>query len=152
MNKSRRMFQRNRSQGSDLSDLLRLSALSVGASMLGILIISFFVALIAFNTKDPLSAITPFAVISICFVSVASGFISNKLCKASVLTAGLLSGVMLTLLILIVAMFLRSDGNPILASGARVLMHIIPIPLSVLGSFLGSLKPKAKRRTTIHRR
>ena len=137
---------------SGIADILKLSALSVAISLAGMIVVSFFAALILFGTEDPLSAVVPTSVTLICLVSLASGFLSHKLCKLSPVFTGLLSGVILAIFVLIVALLLKDGSSPALASGTRVIMHIIPIPLSVLGAFLGSLKPQQRHRTTIRRR
>ena len=129
--------------------LLRLSAISVGIALIGMIILAFLAALILIKTEDPTGAIAPLSIVLICAASLASGFISHKLCKTSPVLSGLLSGAILAIFILVVALFLKNDSS---ASGGRVAMHLIPLPLSTLGSFLGSIKPKARRRTTIRRR
>ena len=144
--------RKSSSKGSDFTDILKLSAISVGISLVGAIAFSFFAALILFGSKDPLSAVTPTSLILLCLASLSSGFISHKLCKLSPVVTGLLSGSILTVFILIVALLLKDPTSPALASGTRVIMHIVPIPLSAFGSFLGSLKPSQRRRTAIRRR
>ena len=144
--------RKNASKESDFIDILKLSAISVGISLVGAIAFSFFAALILFGSKDPLSAVTPTSLILLCLASLSSGFISHKLCKLSPVVTGLLSGSILTVFILIVALLLKDPTSPALASSARVIMHIVPIPLSTFGSFLGSLKSSQRRRTAIRRR
>ena len=149
---SKRVSSKSRSSGSGVADLLKVSLISVASSLGGMLILSLLAAIITFGTKDPLSTVAPLSVILICITALASGFIACKLCKAAPLSVGLLSGSVLTLLILVVALFLKNGTSPVLATGTRVTMHIMPIPISSAGAFLGSLKPVKKRRRTTSRR
>ena len=111
--------------------------------------IAFFASLILIKAEDPTGAIAPLSIGLICAVSLTSGFTSYKLCKTSPILSGLLSGAILAVIMLAVALFLKSDSA---VSGGRAVIHLAPLPLSTLGSFFGSIKPKARHRSTIRRR
>ena len=148
--KKRRRAQKENERS--IEHLARCSAISVGISLSSALALAFIFTIIVFGTKDPTGAIIPLSIIIICLSALEAGFISFKLYKNAPWSTGLLSGAMMTAFILIVALFLKSNSPSNVSPSARALLHILPIPLSSLGAFFGSLRLPQKRRTTLRRR
>lgn len=149
--KRRRHAQREGADQGSIAYLFKCSAISVGIAFASAFVLAFIFAIIIFGTKDPTRAILPLSVIIICASSIEAGLISFKLYKSAPISAGLLSGAMMTVFILVVALFLKSDAS-VLSPAARILLHVLPIPLSSFGAFLGSIRLPQKRRTTLRRR
>jgi hypothetical protein len=69
----------------------------------------------------------------------ATGLISSKRSKSAPWAAGLISGVMLELFVLIAALFIGHKGM-VLSPGTRVIFFLLIVPLSAAGAFAGNMK------------
>lgn len=138
-------------EGSGFMSLLKNSATAVALTLIGTLAASLLLTAIIFPTADPARLAVPFAAVLMCVSSLVCGFMAARLVNGSPLAAGLLSGVMLEVFILAVALFI-GHGGMTLSPWARVLFFLLIVPLSASGSLIGNMKLPQKRRTTIRRR
>lgn len=150
--KRRRHPQRENADSTSIIYLAKCSAISVGIALASAFALAFIFTLIILGTKDPTGSILPLSIVIICISAAEAGFISFKLYKNAPISVGLLSGAMMTIFILIVALFLKNNSPSSISPAVRVLLHVLPIPISSLGAFLGSLKiPQKRRRTSLRR-
>ena len=138
-------------ESSGFLSLLKDSAFVVAAMLVCALAAALLITAAIFPTADPARLSVPFSAALLCVAAMASGLISAKRSKDAPWAAGLLSGVILELFILIAALFLGHKGM-VLSPGIRVLFFLLIVPLSALGTLLGNIKPTKKRRSTIRRR
>lgn len=131
--------------------LLKDSAIVTAAVLVCALVSSLLITAAIFPTADPARLSVPFSAALLCIAAMATGLISAKRSKDSPLAAGLISGVMLELFVLIAALFLGHKGM-VMSPGTRVIFFLLIIPLALAGTLIGNIKPARKRRSTIRRR
>ena len=117
--------------------LLKGSAITIGIGFAMTVVTS----LIAYFSTDPNTLIRPLAWGASAITALIGGFITTRLHKHSALICGLFSGGMMTCMMILASLFLKSfaSGYSTLISA---LLHTGFILLSVAGAFLGLEKPK----------
>ena len=125
--------------------------ISVAFTVTGAFILILISSALILSTPDPALYIPPISVSLLCISAIACGFISSYRTDVSPLTAGLLSGTILCVFVLTVALFL-GHRNMVLSPTVRVILFLAIVPLSVCGAFIGGTRLHQKRRTTIKRR
>ena len=138
-------------ESEDFIGLIKSAAIVSGIVIVCALASALLLTAAIFPTADPTRLAVPFSAALLCTTAIASGLISSKRAKNAPWAAGLLSGIILELFVLITALFLGHKGM-ILSPGTRVLLFLLIVPLSVLGTLFGNMKLTKKRRTTIRRR
>ena len=98
-------------------------------------------ALFSYKSDDPTALITPFSYASLALSALAFGFFSAKMSGRSMVACGLLSGSILSSLLLLFGVLSTDNYNFFVA--LPVIASIVVV--SLFGSFLGS-RQKSKRR------
>lgn len=113
----------------------------------GGLLLSF--ALILCLTPDPLSLVLPAGLLSAAIAAFMGGFFATRLYHLPALSAGLINGILLTVLSLFFS-FLFAKDAACYATGysaaVSALLHIGVVGLSIGGAFLGGRKRTHSRR------
>jgi hypothetical protein len=131
--------------------LLKDSAIVTAAVLVCALVSALLITAAIFPTADPARLSVPLSVALLCIAAMATGLISAKRSRSSPLAAGLISGVMLELFVLIAALFLGHKGM-VMSPGTRVIFFLLIIPLALAGTLIGNMKLTKKRCSTIRRR
>ncbi len=119
-----------------------LITLGIGAALL------LAAALCVYFLPDPSPAIRPTGVAVALLTALAGGYVSGKLHGHAPALCGLLNGALLSALMLLLSLFLRSDAAGYSAWISALLHAMIPL-CSVVGAMMGVRKkstPKRRRR------
>ena len=125
--------------------VLLSSLFGVAVSVLSGGILLTILCLVAIGTDDPLSLISPLALLALLPSNFFGGFVSTKRADCSPMACGAITAAMWLLLSLVVALCLPypSSGYALWQS---VLLHGASILFCVLGAFAGCYKPKVDAR------
>ena len=116
-------------------------------ALVGVVIITFVISAILYQTEDPTKYIMPAAFSSLYISSLFGGFTASKLNKGSALLCGIGVGVILLLLTFVISLVIpnehSSDYGVLESLSLRAALAICP----VLGAFIGvSGASKSKKR------
>lgn len=143
---SRQLAVRDSADTSFSRKLLIGSSISTIATFVSSIILIFIFSAIATSSKDPLSLIPLFGIISLMPSMFIGGFICIKRVKESPFICGLVCGasfVITATLLSLIIVGLPSSGYAFLQHFA---LRIAAVFFSVLGAIVGNVKRKSKRR------
>ena len=117
--------------------LLKGSAITLGIGF----VMTVITALIAYFSADPNTLIQPLAWGASAITALMGGFVTARIHRHSALICGLFSGGIMTCVMILASLFLKSyaTGYSTLIS---TLLHTAFILLSIIGAFLGLKQPK----------
>lgn len=127
-----------------LADVLKSGATGLAAFVISGAILLFAMTAIAYANSNPDILIPPLSLVALLPSAFVGGFVCTKRVKEAPLLCGIVTGGMITFLIILLALILRglpSSGFEFWQSAA---LHSASVVFSVLGSFAGNAKKKAK--------
>ena len=107
--------------------------------------LSVIASLICYFSEDPVVLITPLSYTASALTAISGGVIAVRIHKRAALLSGLLTGSILTLLMMLASLFLSPLASGY-STGIAAALHAAYLALCVLGAFLGQKKPSRRRR------
>ena len=124
--------------------VLKSALLGVGASLVMGLILITVGAAVAYANPNPSVLIPALSLVSLLPSMFAGGFVTAKKVKDAPLLCGIISGGMITLITMLLAIVLRGLPSTGYAFWQSASLHTAAIAFSVLGAFAGNVKSRQK--------
>ena len=126
------------------TQLFRHALIGFLISLLATPLLLLICTLIAYFSPDPNLLILPLGITSAALCALIGGFSAARLHGHTALLCGLTNAILLTVFMLVLSLFFRSQASHY-STGISILLHsLIPL-LSVTGAYFGL--PKAKKRS-----
>lgn len=126
--------------------LLKSSLIGCAVSIATAIVLWIVATVVAYSCNDPDSVISAFAFCAIYAAAVVGGFVSAKINGGGGLVCGAVSGVMITFLLLLVAVFMRNVYSSGYGALTSLLLRAFVVLASILGGLFGTYK-RTKRRS-----
>lgn len=117
----------------------------VAEFLIGMLLL-FLSAFCVYNYQDPDAIMPTLAMISLYITVICGGAITYIINKNGPMLCGVCASCLQLAAILLISQFIEEYPYPLLADGWRIILHLLCIPMGLLGVYLASRKRKPKRK------
>ncbi len=131
------------------SDLLKNSLLGVVLSLSFGIVLLFLSTAVCYSAENPNRLILPLGLCTLYLMSIPGGFFAARKNGRAPLLCGLLCGTMLFLFFFLLSFLLPSAPSK-MNLGISLLLRILVLPCTILGSLLGSKQKRLSRSRRRH--
>ena len=153
MKKTPKKYMRSRDPKNDQSEGARFFKSTLGTFLLTLAVAGVLLLLascILSFLPDPLSATLPAGLLTVALTAFVGGYFATRIYRLSALSAGLINGILLTLLALLCSLFFTKNADSYAtgySAAVSAILHAGVVGLSIGGALLGAREhtPSKKR-------